>query len=62
MRHLRSGRFREEVTMTDETTSRADAAPAPDANPGLGRGGRMNRQLKLAAVSMQVRDVTCGAR
>jgi hypothetical protein len=38
--HLRNGRFREEVTMTDETTSRTDAAPAADANPGLGRAGR----------------------
>jgi transposase len=36
--------------MTDETTSRAEAASADDANPGLGRGGRMSRQRKLAAV------------
>ena len=36
--------------MTDEMTSRAEAASVPDANPGLGRGGRMSRQRKLAAV------------
>ena len=41
--------------MTDETTSRADAAPARDANPGLGRGGRMSRQRKLAAVLRMLR-------
>src|ERR671938_756367 len=49
MRHLRSGKVREEVTMTDETISSA-AASAPDGNPGLGRGGRMSRQRKMAAV------------
>ena len=36
--------------MTDETTNRAEAASPDDANPGLGRGGRMSRQRKLAAV------------
>ena len=35
--------------MTDETMSTTEAA-APDVNPGLGRGGRMSRQRKLAAV------------
>jgi transposase-like protein len=35
--------------MTDETNSSA-AASAPDGNPGLGRGGRMSRQRKMAAV------------
>jgi transposase-like protein len=35
--------------MTDETISSA-AASAPDGNPGLGRGGRMSRQRKMAAV------------
>src|SRR5919199_1592927 len=49
MRHLRSGRFREEGTMTDETTSQTGSSP-PEANPGLGRGGRMSRQRKLSAV------------
>src|SRR5829696_10228261 len=40
MRHLVSGRSREEVDMT-EVTKQA---------PGLGRGGRMSRQRKLKAV------------
>ena len=40
---------RKEATMTDETTSRGEAL-AHDAAPGLGRGGRMSRQRKLAAV------------
>ena len=35
--------------MTDETTSSAEAS-ARDASPGLGRGGRMSRQRKMAAV------------
>src|SRR5918911_1902293 len=35
--------------MTDETNSSA-AASAPDAAPCLGRGGRMSRQRKRAAV------------
>jgi transposase len=47
--HLRRGRFREEVTMTDETTRQTESA-ARAGNPGLGRGGRMSRQRKLAAV------------
>src|SRR5690242_12971544 len=49
MRHLRSGKFREEVTMTDETTSQTGSS-APGGDPALGRGGRMSRQRKLAAV------------
>ena len=40
MRHLISGRCREEVDMT-EVIKEA---------PGLGRGGRMSRQRKLKAV------------
>ena len=35
--------------MTDETTKPADASGG-DADPGLGRGGRMSRQRKMAAV------------
>ena len=35
--------------MTDETTKPADASGC-DADPGLGRGGRMSRQRKTAAV------------
>ena len=35
--------------MTDETISSA-AASAHDGRPGLGRGGRMSRQRKMAAV------------
>jgi transposase len=35
--------------MTDETTSGAETS-ARDAGPGLGRGGRMSRQRKMAAV------------
>src|ERR687883_690029 len=35
--------------MTDETNSSA-AASTPGGNPGLGRGGRMSRQRKTAAV------------
>ena len=35
--------------MTDETISRA-AASTPDGNPRPGRGGRMSRQRKMAAV------------
>ena len=35
--------------MTDETTKPADASGC-DADPGLGRGGRMSRQRKMAAV------------
>jgi transposase len=35
--------------MTDETISNA-AASAHDGSPGLGRGGRMSRQRKMAAV------------
>src|ERR671928_345712 len=49
MRHLRSGRVREEVSMTDETIGSA-AVSAHDGRPGLGRGGRMSRQRKMAAV------------
>src|SRR5690349_23200752 len=49
MRHLRSDKFRKEVTMRDETTSQTGSS-ADDANPGLGRGGRMSRRRKLAAV------------
>src|SRR5919198_6455009 len=49
MRHLRSGRFREEVRMTDETNS-GGVAGAAEGSPGLGRGGRMSRPRKMAAV------------
>ena len=35
--------------MTDETISRA-AVSSNEGNPGLGRGGRMSRQRKTAAV------------
>src|SRR5689334_8337963 len=49
MRHLRSDKFRKEVTMRDETTSQTGSSAA-GGNPGLGRGGRMSRQRKLAAV------------
>ena len=35
--------------MTDEMTRQTESA-APSGNPGLGRGGRMSRQRKLAAV------------
>src|ERR687885_862230 len=49
MRHLRSGKVREEVTMTDETISRA-AVSSNEGNVGLGRGGRMSRQREMAAV------------
>jgi transposase len=35
--------------MTDEMTSTTEAS-AHNVNPGLGRGGRMSRQRKLAAV------------
>jgi transposase-like protein len=35
--------------MTDEMTSGADIS-ARDGGPGLGRGGRMSRQRKMAAV------------
>src|SRR5919202_2957793 len=54
MRHLRSGRVREEVSMTDET-NRSAAASAHDGRPGLGRGGRMSRQRKMATVLRLVR-------
>ena len=35
--------------MTDETISRATVS-SQEGNPGLGRGGRMSRQRKMAAV------------
>jgi transposase-like protein len=39
--------------MTDETISCA-AASALDDSPGLGRGGRMSRQRKMAAVLLRL--------
>ena len=42
--------------MTDETTSRAETS-ARDVGPGLGRGGRMSRQRKMAAVLRLLRGV-----
>jgi transposase-like protein len=49
MRHLRSGKVCEEVMMTDEMIS-STTALSREENRGLGRGGRMSRQRKMAAV------------